>query len=208
MARLNAHNIERTIQQLPAVYTARVTLEDNDEKISKIHVLVAPGRSPKKIVRDIESLLVLKFKRDIDYRKISLVQGEPEDFQPFVRPRLRLLAAEERASEGGRRVIISLANEEEIHLGTAEGTLDIDLHSLAARATLDALTNLVPATNICDVAVQSIAIQDEPLVLVALTVSDGKGKDRLIGSAFTQGNALMAASRATLDALNRRFFYV
>jgi hypothetical protein len=202
------HELEETIRQLPFVYAVRVQLTDEHahEVVEKVHVLIAPGRPPKKVVRDIETLLMLKFNMRIDYRKISLVQGRPEDVRPFMRPRLRFTAADLRPTVQGHRVQVSLAGESRTYLGVAEGPADADERALAVQATVDALQTLFTDTTIALEALETVNLGNRRAMLALMKVLVDGVEEQLLGSCFLQGDPLSAAVRATLDALNRRFF--
>jgi hypothetical protein len=206
------HELEETIRLLPFVYEVRVQLADGDVggnmnwSVEKVHVLIAPGRSPKKVVRDIETMLMLKFNMRIDYRKISLVQGRPEDVRPFMRPRLRFAAADLRSTTAGHRVQVSLTGESRTYLGVAEGAPDADACMLAVQATVDALQALFTDTTITLEALETVRLGDRHAMLALMKVIVNGTSEQLLGSCFQQGEPLSAAVRATLDALNRRFF--
>lgn len=74
---LDVPAIERDLARIPAVTSARVVVED--DQLNEIHVVCGPGRSPKLINRDVQSLLAARWGVDIDHRKVSVVQLDEED---------------------------------------------------------------------------------------------------------------------------------
>src|ERR687892_334678 len=80
-------DLERSICGIFGVRGARVILDEVGE-VREVHVVASPKRSPKKIVRDIETYFAVRHRRRIDYRRISCVQiGDDVPLQE--RPTLR-----------------------------------------------------------------------------------------------------------------------
>ncbi|HKQ59318.1 MAG TPA: hypothetical protein VJY35_15755, partial [Candidatus Eisenbacteria bacterium] len=50
---------------------------DGDE-IREIHVLTRSKRPPKQIVRDVQTVLLTRFNRSIDYRVVSIAYAKPD----------------------------------------------------------------------------------------------------------------------------------
>jgi hypothetical protein len=204
---LNVNEVEQAIHQLSDVHSARIILDETTGEIDTIHVMATPQRSAKKVVRDIETLLLLRYQLRLDYRKISLVRGKPEDFRPLHRPRLRFTAAEERLLPGKRRVMVSLSDGSETYLGIAEGDEgSTESAMLAVDATVDALTRALPDIAIEQETLKVIPMPRDRVLLLALTVRDQAGEASLLGSVYERENVLSAAARVTLDAVNRRLF--
>ena len=63
-------DVELAIESLRDVASARVQVEG--DAITEIHVLSKSNRSPKQIVRDVQSVLINLMNRTIDYRKVSV----------------------------------------------------------------------------------------------------------------------------------------
>lgn len=206
MSHISVDKLEQAIRQLPTVFAARVFRESSNGDIEKIHVMATPERHPKKVVRDIETLLLLKFNLRIDYRKISLVQLQPEDLSSFVRPRVKLKVVDRSVHLDTCRVGVTLESESGTHMGMAEGPADVDCLTLATQATLDALSAIIAEATIKLKVVEIVPIQNETAVFVFITAVVDGNEEKLLGSCFTHDDALTAAARATLDAVNRRFF--
>ncbi|HPP74659.1 MAG TPA: hypothetical protein PLU88_06000, partial [Armatimonadota bacterium] len=69
--RLN--DVESVICHLRDVVSARVVAGDDGE-IAEVHVLTESTRTPKQVVRDIESAVMAKLGIQIDHRKVSVAQ--------------------------------------------------------------------------------------------------------------------------------------
>ena len=69
---------QQAIDRIKGIVRSSVSL-GSDGQISEVHIIASPERPPKRIVRDVESLLVTRFGVRIDYRRVSLVQLDPEE---------------------------------------------------------------------------------------------------------------------------------
>lgn len=207
--------LERAIERIEGVSTARVILEMRDQ-IAEVHVIGSSSRHPKLLVRDIESLLCARFGIQVDYRKISVVQLPEKDAN--VSDRLLFVAAASSESTGS--VQVTLETDEGHHIGeallermaSASGAVSNDhaFATAAARATLDALQKaLDPHVDLSVLGVQTVNADDQSICLVILQADDRSGErcEHLTGTCLIRGALAEAACRATLDALNRRLLY-
>jgi hypothetical protein len=76
---------EELLLRLRDVIVATITT-DGDE-IREIHIVAASTRSPKQIVRDVETTLKAFLRRSIDHRKISVAIQEPLPAPPAPAPK-------------------------------------------------------------------------------------------------------------------------
>src|SRR3990172_2223877 len=90
---LDLQMLEQRLGQIRGVISARV-MPGNDGDIGEVHILAACQRTPKQLVRDIESLVLLHFKTKLDYRKISIVQLETRRIAASSRVRLKTVKCE------------------------------------------------------------------------------------------------------------------
>lgn len=81
--------LERAWVRIPAVSAAKVVLSPSGD-IAEVHIVAADDRSPKLVVRDIQSVARAMFDLDIDYRRVSVVQMPVE-----VEPEPELFAVED-----------------------------------------------------------------------------------------------------------------
>lgn len=65
--------LESALAEIGEVRAARI-VASSDGIIEEIHVLGLPGKSPKQLVRDVESCLMAGFGVEVDRRKISIAQ--------------------------------------------------------------------------------------------------------------------------------------
>ncbi|MCJ7806863.1 MAG: hypothetical protein MUP57_04880, partial [Clostridia bacterium] len=72
--------IESIISQIQGVSSGRLVCQDGD--IVEIHVLADKTRSPKQVVRDIESAVLIKLGLELDHKRISVAQLGPDMLAP------------------------------------------------------------------------------------------------------------------------------
>ncbi len=197
--------LEASLKQVKGVYACRVVMETPNE-VGEIHVVGAPDRKPKQIVRDIESLLFAKFGLRVNYRKISLAQMQEEKAFAALGSRPRLLAAE-CATEGEDDLVrVRLADNGNVFEGeTRHPKGNENAGRAACLATLDALNRMVGKSGQFTLdALEVMPVADREIVIVVVTFAFAAGEEHLIGTSFYRGDIVESAVRATLDSVNRR----
>ncbi len=200
--------LEKELRRLPDIKAARI-VAGYDGEPSEVHIVAAPNKAPKQLVRDIQSVAIASFGYDIDRRRISIVQiDSPETeflFDKDFRPKILSITSE---STGLRSTVkVSLEHNETQALGFAEGSVaSAARHRLIAQATLDALRQLEPLAESLDVdsaLVTRIGGSDVAVVTIIFVVPP---EEQIVsGSAIVrQGNEADAIARAVLDSTNRR----
>src|SRR5262249_9746872 len=91
--------VERELCRLPDVGVARLVADDAG-RIIEAHIIAAPTKHPKQIVRDVQSVLLAEFGLELDRKVVSVVQLGDDDLP---RP------ADERVA--GRPSIVSIQGE-------------------------------------------------------------------------------------------------
>jgi hypothetical protein len=210
-------DLEDALRSLPGVQAVSVVTSASGEP-TEVHVLAAPGKAAKQVVRDVQSLAMAGFGVDIDHRIVSVVQiaeGVPGEL--VQRPH----AAAPSSPDDGRRAVLAsvgvrIAGHEasvtvtlgvggEEFLGSAEGSASPSQRArLVALAALDAVGPLLGCS--CDVeSAQLVSAGEHELALVLLSVlAPRSGRQLLAGSAVVRSAAEDALCRAVLDALNRQ----
>ena len=201
--------IRQAVNELPDVDSCQIEF-DRGGGISAIHVLSRTRRSPKQIVRDIESVLQARFGIAIDHRKVSVAKV-PATAEPVVdpaparavRPRLVSVSLSIGGGRGSCAVVLERGglqvDGEAAGVAMGPGTL-----RLIANATFRALEKLVSeaiAFDLLDVVRLKAGDRDTLLVL-ANYVSTGDVRS-LAGCVQYEGNEQEAVVHATLDACNR-----
>ena len=222
--------LEGAISDIAGVRAARI-VASADGRIEEIHILALPGKSPKQLVRDVESALMAGFGVAIDRRKISIAQigvaaapPPPPATEPAPEQHTAVAPEEavETATTAGKRirigkvgteidavrmtVRIQLESDEAEAFGEASGPVGAKIYPrLVAEATLRAVEQLVDVPAgfaIEDCVLTGLGGRQVAVCSVATTTQFGE--QALAGSAIVRHTAESAAVRATLDALNRR----
>jgi hypothetical protein len=210
---LDLTEVEREICRLPDVSIARIVAEP-DGRVTEVHVVAHPGKHPKQIVRDVQSIALASFGLDLDRRVISVVQlgGDTIDdaFAAHeIRPSIIAITAE---SNGLRSLVrVTLARDDEEAVGFAEGSIaSTARHRLVAAATIDALRQLEAAAECIDIDhAQIVRVGSHDLAVVTVVFVVPPAEQIVSGSALVRPQQEAdAVARAVLDATNRRLAYV
>jgi hypothetical protein len=79
-------DLEEAIRHLPGVRAASVVT--NAERVPvEVHVLAAPGKPARHVVRDVQSLAMARYDIDLDHRIVSVVLLADEDVPELTAPR-------------------------------------------------------------------------------------------------------------------------
>ncbi|MGC8783617.1 MAG: hypothetical protein ACP5RN_04410 [Armatimonadota bacterium] len=205
IGQVSAEQVEKVIRQLRDVLSARVVVDKNGA-IQEIHVLVSSGRSPKQVVRDIESALLASHGIVVDHRKISVAQMEGALLRSM-RNRLRVADVELTINGTKAEATVHLQRGAETFTGQAagQGSQSNQLR-LIANATVRAVEQ---ACNMPDqIAVEDInpnvTVAGRQIVVAVVNMLSQYGEDVLTGSALIRNDLNRAVVNAVLDALNRR----
>lgn len=71
--------LEEDLRKIPGITHARVV---GEEKPREIHIVASPQRSPKQLVRDVQSLAAARFGMPIDHRIVSIVRLDEAEAVP------------------------------------------------------------------------------------------------------------------------------
>lgn len=190
---------------LPAVEDCRIVLEEG--KLTELHVLANDSRSPKQIVRDIQSAMMARYKYPVDHRLISVAQIPGPD-----KAQRRLVLSQMNISIGreGAEVTVALSLDgRQSEARALCGLTRTDRRRAVAKATVEAISPFLPAGEqlwLSDVERASLSGKDA--LLVGVTLFTSRGSEELIGAAFEKSDADLTVAHAALDAVNRRLrFY-
>jgi hypothetical protein len=194
-----APDLEREINGLESVASAKVL--STGSEIDEIHVVAPRDRAPKKVVRDIESLLLVRFGIRIDHRCISVVQLE--NFQTAHPPNLRPLISS--VKQENNHVQVDLAVGDRLFVGRAELLSGQDQAAASARAVIHAIEQLLQTPGVLAVLkTQSVEMDQYRAILVLVRWIFAEQQEMLLGASLVHGDIPETAARATLDAVNRR----
>ncbi len=214
-SRVSVEDIENTLGQVAEIKAARVVTSP-EGVIQEVHVLALPNKSPKQLVRDIESTLMATFGLAIDHKKISIAQlgGDviaPVDEELVVsEARARIISINAHVSGVHSIVTVTLELEGETYVGEASGPASqTGRIRLVALATLDAVskhTHDVHSFALEDVTL--IQLGCERVAVSCVTLVSPMGEQSYAGSALVRQNEKDSIVKATLDAINRRLGFL
>lgn len=216
-SQVTVDEIEAALGQVSEIQAARVVASP-DGVIQEIHVLALPAKSPKQLVRDIESAIMARFGIPVDHKKISIAQlGEEVAREHPVsegrasracRPRIHAI----NVNVSGLVAIASVTLEIEGSMYVGEATAPASQTARersVAEATLDAVEQFIGGPrsfSLEDVAVVRLGRQE--IAVSCVTMVSPIGEQSLAGSALLRQGDKDSIVRATLDAINRRMAFL
>lgn len=193
------------ISKLAGVINANVVFDEGE--ITEIHVLANTSRTPKQIVRDVQSLFMAQFHREIDHKIISVAQIDyeiKEDRKPCSRFAIESVLIAKKRNE--TQIEVTLTLDEHTFTGKQTAMNDFyDIHRGIAVATLEAVMQYderIKTFSILDVRFLDMAGERMAVACISLTPNGG-GTSRYSGTAFAFGDDSVAVVKATLDSINR-----
>jgi hypothetical protein len=209
--------LEDSLRQIPGI-TAASVVTGPDAVPTEVHVLAAPGKPAKQVVRDVQSMALARYDIDIDHRIVSVVQigdevidgvvptagtnppGDSAD--ATIRPAIAAIMV--RSGAGITEASVSLGAGDQLFEGKAQGPAGHSHRSrIVAVATLDSLRDLLGQT--CEVESASVvSTGTRELAISVLTLMVPRtGEQVLTGCALVRGDESDAVARSVLAALNR-----
>lgn len=203
LQRFSTVDLEKMINRLAGVILTKV-VADSKNDISEIHILANYQRSPKQIVRDVQSLAATSFDMNLEHRIISVAQIADDSMLEIG---IRLKIKDFDVSWAGNKVTmaVTLAGIDRVSKGAASGMNTAPSRNLtAARACIAALHEFLTLESTFDVIdIQKLRIAGTDSYSVAVSYND-KGEDQvLLGSSIVRDGDYNAIIAATLDAVNR-----
>lgn len=210
------------INRLQGVISSDVVLDG--DTVTEVHVLSSRDRSPKQLVRDVQSIFYAKFHKKIDHKVVSVAQIDlpmasallnNSDKKPGEISTTTVVSSQPRLSieEVGLvrtpadcevKVCLSISGRQ----FSSARHCDIDksdYFKALSLATLEAVGKALsysPQFSVKDVCTANIA--DETAVLVCICQeTEGADNKNYCGSAFVTVDLETAVVKATLNAINR-----
>jgi len=195
-------DIEKSINSLNGVLFSKISL-DNNKEIKEIHIITKDSYSPKKISRDIESLLMAKYNIAIDYRKISIAQVTEE--KTYSR-RLKFTDLLITSEGDNLQVVIKLENNNKVFEGKINCVnWEKNREYVVTRATLEAITSFLSGKVFFQAEeIKRVNLDDKEVVLISINLINAQGKENLVGAALIEDDPHRSLVKAILQAVNRR----
>jgi hypothetical protein len=221
-------DLEDALRALPGVQAVSVVTSALGVP-TEVHVLASPGKSPKQVVRDVQSMAMTAFEIDIDRRIVSVVQIGTQDGAPaaeqvtalgadvnevdeldamadpatsIIRPIVQRISLTSTRTSSTASVVIRMGSDEFSGEVTGAGSAGARAW-VVAEATVQAMGELIGAG--CEVeSAQVVTSGSREVAVVVLSLQVPRvGEHVLTGSALVRTYADDAVVRAVLDALNR-----
>ena len=181
----------------------------DDNGIKEIHIITNQSTSPKKIIRDIESLLLAKYNIEVDYRKISIAQVKDDEISSEQmtdesKPLKRLKISDVKISSNGNHVevVVDLESDGKVFSSKIFGIDWEKNHEyLVAKAALEGINSFLEGLGFLQIdEIKQIELESEKkLVVVSIDLFDSEGKENLVGSTMINGDFHHALIRAILS---------
>jgi hypothetical protein len=200
--------LDKLISSLNGVLAARSVLNDEDE-VMEIHVLSDLTKSPKQLVRDIQSAIMAALGIEIDYKMISVAQVNSNMVVPTMtgEPRLMIKKIMISLDSNTLETTVILGHGDKTYEGSSHGPLSgrNRIYS-AVNACITALKNyLGDDYNLTLLELQRSTIAGNECFIVAISFAQPTGESILYGIAQIKSPEAEVQSgvMAVLSALNR-----
>ena len=201
---ISSSEIESIVCRLKGIIAVSV-VPDAAGDIAEVHVLASSTRSPKQVVRDVESAIMARLGIAIDHKKISVAQVQDSSPQ-HDHSRLKFSDASISLNDAKTEATVRLAKDGAVFAGSASGLSSPSAQmKLVASATLRSVedSGISSASLTLEDAVE-VAIGGRRAAMVLVSLGTGRGEELLSGSALIKQDMWKAVVNATLDAVNRR----
>ncbi len=201
---------ETVIKQIRGVLSARVVL-DREGNFEEVHILANTERSPKQIVRDVETVIIVVFGISLDHKIISVVQMG-EDNLKFSsdnwRPRIHTINT--TMSQQKAEVTIKMTVQDKTLEGAASGANSpLNSMRMVAEATLNALEKFFEGRVHLSVdQIGKFKFGGDEIIVVSVFLVTLESEDALLGASFVKGDDRETICKATLSAVNRKLAFL
>ena len=196
---------QELLDKIPGVVNTKIVLNDNGA-VDELNVLAGSSRSPKQLVRDIQSALMAKYGFAVDHRTISVAQIDTEMLGEKSCPRLFCASVASSVADGRCSAHVTLKAGEEIYVGDSIGSSVLFTRNrIVATAVIEAVHQFLNRELFTVVDVKTTSIADRQAYLVAVAMQGPQGSELLLGAVCDQNfDPNETIVKATLDAINRR----
>jgi hypothetical protein len=199
---MDTRELEETLARLPSINAVRVAAEGDE--VREVHVLAAPDKAAKQVVRDVQTLALARFGISIDRRAVSVVQIGPEQVRTED-DRPAIMGVHEIPEGSRTTVVVTLLWHGDEYAGTATGPAAPSARlRLVGEAALRAVEDIIADEALALDAVGAPGIGMRKVIVAVVVGTGSQGEAVSVGSALSHGDDNEATVRAVLDALNRR----
>ncbi|MDK2885556.1 MAG: hypothetical protein PWP54_114 [Thermosipho sp. (in: thermotogales)] len=198
---INLESVEALLTRVPGVKAAKIVSEGDE--IVEIHIVADSEKSPKQVVRDIETVLLASTGLKIDRRIISVAQIKGDLQKARILPySLTNLKVEEPDSRTLKvSVVIEHGNEE--FYGDASGPkTSRNVPIIIGNAILNALSDIHDYALSIDDTIE-VYLAGKKFIITHLTKEYNAKEESIIGAAEVENDKFRAIAESVLDAFRR-----
>ena len=191
-----------TIDKIDSVISSKVVSTEND--LLEVHILTNNVRSPKQIVRDVETAIYTIFDYKIDRKIISVAQIETEYDEKL--KRIKFEAITFTTSDNTTECSLTLTYEEQEYRVSQMGIKTLsNKRKIVADTTIKVVEKILGQTAIFDI--QDVIVHTSgqiTFISVLVNMLIHGNEETMVGSALVKNDVNEAIAKATLGAINRR----
>ena len=199
---MNFLAFQDTINKIDSVISSKVIVVDGE--LTEIHVLSNNSRSPKQIVRDVETAIITIYDYRIDRKIISIAQIETEYDEKL--KRIKFDGISFSASDNITECTVSLIYEDEEYSVAQRGIRTLaNKRKIVADTTIKVVEKILGLSalfDIQDVNIHSSNSVNFVTVLVNMLINGNE--ETMVGAAIVKNDENEAIAKATLGTINRR----
>lgn len=199
---MNFSEFQGVINRINGIISSKINVE-NDE-LTEIHILASNSRSPKQIVRDIESSILASFDYRVDRKIISIAQIQSEE--STTNKRIKFAGISMNSFENTVECSVKLLHDEEEFCETLTGIKTIsNRKKIVADTTIKVIEKIIGKQSMFEIQdVMVFSKNDISFVTVLVIIICNDLEETLVGSVIINSDVNEAIVKATLDAVNRR----
>ncbi len=194
------NKLEKKIIELEGIISCKIT---GQKEIDEIHIVANQRRDPKRIVRDIETMVLVETNKEINHKKISIAQVSQAN-EVVTENRIEIISIYK--DNNSSIYHFKLKINDNVVEETISGSIEDTIPNEVVEGLIDVIQKYTGFSG--KVIVENVFITgvNNEIIIVQLVVYNNKknGGEKLLGASYIKHNLPLAAGKACLKALNRR----
>ncbi|GAB6137207.1 hypothetical protein [Halanaerobaculum tunisiense] len=194
------NELEEKVNKLEGIISCSIT---GETAIDEIHIIANKERKPKRIVRDIETMVLVNLDQEVSHKKISIAQIDTQD-QTITQDEIELISIHRENNQPICHFKLEINNNLiEKEIGGEEG---VPLSFMVAKGMLKIINDYLNLEGKLRVEnLFTTGINEEVIVaqIILYKTGDFGGQKRLVGAAYIDNHLALATGKACLKALNQ-----
>ncbi len=203
----NEQMYENLLNKIKDVLGSRIKL-NREGAFEEIHIISNQARSPKQIVRDVETVMLVNCGITLDHKIVSVVQIPENSLeQGAANNRLCLNKITTSITKEFFEVTVQLSLKDRLFAGKVQAVNSPSRRlRTIAEATLQALMEYLDSDKIQSSIdeITQVKLGENNLILVSVYLASGGVGETLIGTSLIKNNDQEAVCKAVLSAINRK----